>query len=253
MLDRPLMVILVGSSLTIQRYSPIDALELHYYGAEQNHELAIAARDFTTKGEAGFTSIEYSPKLYIYVKKATPRLTKGYILTRNIDTYGRPVSFVFAGTTNRQDGEPYWLDPTWLDQSFNAALAKSGNAYPAFYTGLPTDLRKHILTLIDEAFSSPRKGIWKQDSSKKGFHASGLEKLEKLVIWPKIFRRLVSYFKAKNSGLEGFNKWLRESGKDDELWIISMGELGNMHDIIEIQGNKMLMKYRPGDLIIVPG
>jgi hypothetical protein len=183
---------------------------------------------------------------------ATPHPTKGYILTRNIDPFGRPVSFVFAGTTNKQDGEEHWLDTAWLDHSFNAALAKSGNAYPTFYTGLPTDLRNRIFTLIDEAFGT-HKGIWKRDLSTKGFHTSGLKKLEELVIWPKLFRRLVVYFKAGNSGLEGFETWLSESGRDDELWILSRGELCNMHDVIDFQGSKMLMKYRPGDLIILPG
>lgn len=233
------------------RFEAIDALELHYKGAEQNHELAVAAQDFIME-EAGFTHIEYAPELYTSVRTATPHPTKGYVLTRNVDPYGRPVSFVFPGTTNKKDGDDHWLDTAWLDQSTSAALARSGNAYPAFYTGLPTDLRNRVIALVDQA-RKVRQRVWKRDLSTKGFRAPGLEKLEELVVWPKLFRRLVSYFKDGNSGLAGFDSWLRESStRDDDLWIISRGELGNMHDVIDVQRNKMLMLYRPGDVIIVP-
>jgi hypothetical protein len=202
--------------------------------------------------EGRCTYVEYSPELYISVRTATPHPTKGYILTRSIDPYGRPVSFVFAGTTNRQDGSEYWLDTAWLDQSINATLARSGNAYPTFYTGLPTDLRNRVLTLVAQA-RKVRRRIWKRDLSTKGFRASGLDKLEELAIWPKLFRRLVSYFKDGNTGLAGFDSWLRQSStRDDALWIISKGEPGNMHDVIDFQRNKLLMLYRPDDLVIVP-
>ncbi|MCK5291243.1 MAG: hypothetical protein KAR39_04395 [Thermoplasmata archaeon] len=234
------------------RFETIDALELHYKGTEQNHDLAVAARDCTTE-EAGFTGIEYAPELYTSVRTATPHPTKGYILTRNVDPYGRPVSFVFAGTTNQPEDDKRWLDTKWLDESFNAALARSGNAYPAFYTGLPTDLRNRILELVAQARKT-REEVWKKDSSTKGFRLSTLKKLEDLTIWPKLFRRLVTYFKDDEfAGIAGFDAWLRASStRDDKVWIISKGELGNMHDVIEVQQNKMLMIHRPGDLIIVP-
>ncbi len=233
------------------RFEAIDALELHYEGTEQNHNQAVVARNFTTR-RVGFTSVEYSPELYLSVKTATPHPTRGYILTRNVDPYGRPVSFVFAGTTNKQDGIEYWLNTPWLNQSINAALARSGNAYPTFYSGLPTDLRNRILTLTDQA-RNPRRQIWIRDLSTKGFGAFGLGQLQKLVIWPKLFRRLVTYFKSGKIGLGGFDSWLRQSGKkDDELWIISKGEKGNMHDVIRFHQGKMLMLYPPDDLIIVP-
>lgn len=55
------------------------------------------------------------------------------------------------------------------------------------------------------------------------------------------------------TGLTKLESWLRnEPGKDDVLWIISRGELGNMHDIFEVTGNKIKMTLSPEDLIIVP-
>jgi endonuclease YncB( thermonuclease family) len=232
-----------------QRFEAIDALELHYKGAEQHHDLSIAARDFALD-EAGFEEIEYAPELFIAVRTATPHPIEGYILTRNVDPYGRPVSFVFPGTINRSDGSDVWLDVNMENRSINAALARSGNAYPAFYTGLPTDLRNRIASLANQARKANR-GLWKDDKSMKGFRAKGLTQLEKLAIWPKMFRRLVSYFKAGNAGLSGFEPWLR-ANSDDDLWIISIGEKGNLHDVFEVKGGKLNMLYQPGDLVIVP-
>lgn len=235
------------------RFEAIDALELHYKGAEQNHELAVAARDLTT-GEAGFTSVEYAPKLYTSVREAEPHPIEGYILTRSVDPWGRPVSFVFAGKTNDPEGDGFFLDTKRPDDSINAALARSGNAYPAFYTGLYTELRNRILELVGRSREA-RAELWKKDSSMKGFRLSTLPKLQDLVVWPKLFRRLVTYLKDKDfAGITGFISWLRDSSsRDDELWIISKGELGNMHDIILVQHNKLLMLHDPGDLVIVPG
>ncbi|UCD92650.1 MAG: hypothetical protein JSV43_01650 [Methanobacteriota archaeon] len=237
------------------RFEAIDALELHYKGAEQNLELAFDSRDFTL-GEAGFSvpDIVYAPQTFKAVRSAIPHPTKGFILTRNIDPFGRPVSFVFAGTTNKQDGNEYWLDTTWLNDSINAALARSGNAYPSFYTGLPTDLRNRIRDLVRTA-QKPPKMIWKPDLSTKGFRAPSLEKLEELVIWPKLFRRLITFFNDGKTDLGDFDEWIRASStRDDEVWIISEAELGNMHDVIvyEEKKNKMFMKYAPKELIIVP-
>ncbi len=239
------------------RFEAIDALELHFRGTAQNHKLAVESRDFALE-QADFTSVEYSPKLYLTVRASVPLNTKGYILVRrfrdgstNVDPYGRPVSFVFSGSTNLPDGTEEFVDVRRMDGSINAALAGSGNAYPAYYTGLPTDLRNRIAALIDSA-QSPPKGIWRKDKSTKGFRASDLDDIEPLVIWPKFFRRLVSYFKVPNVGVAGFEAWLRD-GHDDGLWIVSKGELGNLHDVLIVDDGRVRMDYGPGDLVIVPG
>lgn len=239
------------------RFEGIDALELHFRGTEQNHELAVDSRDFALK-RAGFTSVEYSPKLYLTVRASDPLDTKGYILVRrfrdkrlNVDPYGRPVSFVFSGPTDLPDGKDEFVNVKEMDGSINATLAGSGNAYPAYYTGLPTDLRNRIAALMDSA-KSPPKGIWRKDKSTKGFRASDVDGIEPLAVWPKFFRRLVSYFKVPNVGVAGFEAWLRD-GHDDELWIVSKAELGNLHDVFIVNDGKVHMEYGPGDLVIVPG
>lgn len=77
--------------------------------------------------------------------------------------------------------------------------------------------------------------------------------LEKLAMWPKLYRRLVSYFADDNTGLSKFYKWLHDEhpDKDDQLWIISRAEFGNIHDIFEVKGNKLKMTVSAEDMVIV--
>jgi len=49
------------------------------------------------------------------------------------------------------------------------------------------------------------------------------------------------------------NQWLRaDPERDDQLWILSKGELANMHDVIRISGDRLSLRYWPEDLVIVP-
>lgn len=52
-----------------------------------------------------------------------------------------------------------------------------------------------------------------------------------------LFRRLVSYFKVRNVGVAKFEEWLRD-GHDDELWIVSEAELGNLHDMFIVSDGR---------------
>lgn len=235
------------------RFEAIDALETHFLGENQDRDYALAARDYTLKS-LGFdlAQMEYSGKEYLTVRFAAPHPTEGYILTRAIDPYGRPVSFVFSERTGRKDGSDVFLDVDLFEQSVNAGLAKSGNAFPAFYTGLPTDLRNRVIALIRSA-RNKRSGLWKDDQTNKGVLASSIAALEESVLFPKLFRRLVNYYKDGIHGLGKFETWLRaDEDRDDTLWIVSKGEQANMHDIIQVNGNKIALCYPPEDIIIVP-
>lgn len=233
------------------RFEAIDALELHFQGAKQNHTASVAARRFLVT-ELGFHAVTYSDGKGLAVRTASPHPRVGHILTRTVDPYGRPVSFVFSGATSRADGSEVWLDTAMLNTTVNARLAQSGNTYPSFYSGLPRDLRDRVAELADSAWQAGR-GLWPHDKTMSGVRITDLSDLQALAVWPKLFRRLVKYFREGNDGLAGFDTWLRaDSDRDDELWIISEGTLGNLHDVLEIAGNQLAMKYWPEDLVIVP-
>lgn len=241
------------------RLEGIDALELHYEGAHQKEAETVDARDSLLKG-LGFNEVKFSKPTNLtaiptHVSSASPHPIPGYILTRNIDPYGRPVSFVFKGNPKPVDrsGEEVWLDLPRFKKSLNAQLTAAGHVYPGYYTGLPVDIRDAITTLAQKAQKSPKQ-VWKVDRSIKGAKVASLQKLHDLALWPKLFRRLVKYFKEGNANLSNFNAWLRsDPNNDDQLWIISRGEYGNLHDVVKVAGkDKIKMTYRSEDIVIVP-
>lgn len=235
------------------RFEAIDALELHFKGARQELDASVAARGFTLR-HLGFGNVEYSGGEGLAVRIASPHPRPGYILTKAIDPYGRPVSFVFDGGTNRVDGSDIFMNLAMLNRTVNATLARSGNAYPSFYIGLPVDLRNRVRTLVDSARNRPQpRGMWSKDKTMKSTRVSDLESLEALVIWPKLFRRLVTYFKEGHDGLSDFDSWIHDDPeRDDALWIVSEGRLGNLHDTYAVSGNELAMTYSPDDLVVVP-
>ena len=244
-----------GGGFAQLRFEGIDALELHYKGSHQKVPECASARDRLLQ-LAGFTDVTYAPSsvsdIDTSVRTASPHPRKGYILSRNVDPYGRPVAFVFLGGTTDTDGSEIYLTPPMMARSLNAKILAAGFAYPAYYTGLPFDLRDR-LTGITKKARRKGSGIWQVDVSMSGTQIKGMPDLERVAQWPKLFRRLLSYFSDGNVGLNGFETWLRgDTGRDDQLWIISRGELGNMHDIIEVVGSEIKMVFNPEDLVIVP-
>ena len=235
------------------RFEGIDALELHYKGA--NHQKAsecVAARDRLLQ-LAGFTSVTYAPSgdIDTSVRTACPHPIEAHILTRSADLYGRPIAFVFAGQASEADGAEIWLTPERMNRSLNAQLMGEGQAYPAYYTGLPTDLRNQLTSLAHSARDNGL-GLWQVDVSLPGAPVHSAADLEQLAIWPKLYRRLFAYLQA-NAAISGFEAWLREDPeRDDELWIISRGELGNMHDIFAVAEDEIRMIVHPDDIVIVP-
>ena len=204
----------------------------------------------------GFNSVDYAATtldIAASVTGAVPPANDGYILTRGIDPFGRPVAFVFAGRTNFRDGnDDVWLDPAMLDGSVNAVLMRLGEVYPAYYTGLPTDLRDHLTDLAFNAWSANR-GLWPVDSS-HGARVQDEADLEQLAIWPKLYRRLMKYFADGNIGIAGFTDWLQAVGsRDDAVWIIPEARLGNLHHIVDVTvNNRISLGYFPEDVVIVP-
>jgi hypothetical protein len=78
--------------------------------------------------------------------------------------------------------------------------------------------------------------------------------LEQLVIWPKLFRRIVPYFAAVFANFDGFDGWLRADpvDRDDELFLLDRLERGNLHDIVHAAGDTIQMTVWPEEFIIDP-
>lgn len=243
-----------GGGFAQLRFEGIDALELHYPGSDhQSAPAAVAARDFLLQ-RVGFSQVQYAPNPDIptSVRSSTPQSIRGHILTRNIDPFRRPVAFVYPGSAPESDSSSVFLRTPRLNRSLNAKLMKAGHVYPAYYTGLPVDLRYRLTYLAVTAWNADR-GLWPVDDSRSNPRIRNQQDLMQLAIWPKLYRRLAKYFDDDNTGLAQFDSWLRdEPGRDDRIWIIPRGELARLHNTFTITGNRITMNFWPEELIIVP-
>jgi endonuclease YncB( thermonuclease family) len=237
------------------RLEGIDALELHYEDTFQNMEWAEEARDFLL-ARMGFGNIEFfqDPRHALKIEKVQNHPVRGYIVSYSLDSYGRVIAFAFAGDTDLPDGFNYFLKAGDVDKSVNGQLLKEGYVYPTFYTTLPRDLTNHMREIAKTAREASL-GLWAVEhvNTSKASSVRNLEEAELLVMWPKLFRRLASYFNAGNEGLAQLDTWLRADmiNRDDSIQLPN-GELGNMHDLIQVEGNKLKLNFIPEDLVILP-
>ncbi len=236
------------------RFEAIDALELHY-GPRQLSQHPVGARrarDFLLRA-IGFDvgQLVYSGERATHVRLAKPATAPGYIVTRSVDPYGRPVSFVFGLDAGLRAQKQLTLTPALARRSLNAKLVAAGEAFPTFYTGLPLELRNLFSALAVRARQHQR-AIYR-DAPKRAFAAPDLRALTRLSIWPKLFRRLVAYFEEDHSGLIQFQPWLKaRPDRDDQLWIVSRGELARLHDIAQVVGQRVRLLCAPEDVVLVP-
>jgi len=72
-------------------------------------------------------------------------------------------------------------------------------------------------------------------------------------MWPKLFRRLASFYADGETDLIRLDAWLQEDPRDrnDRLLLPDM-RLGNLHDLIEVQGNQVNLVHRPEEVVTVP-
>ncbi len=237
------------------RFEGIDALETHFGESHQNLNWAEAARD-ELLARIGFTNIEFAERNPNKIASIDNHPQRGYVLANNLDTFGRIIAFVYAGDAQQVDGAQLFIEEAHVEASLNYQLLEAGLAYPAFYTSLPADLRIILAQLVRDK-RQEGTGLWPEATANTQQTASfteGLAEMEELVLWPKLFRRLVSYVGTGFTTLAQLDTWLREDpvNRDDRV-LLPSGELGNMHDIIDVVAPLQLrMNYEPEDLVIVP-
>lgn len=235
------------------RFEGIDALETHFAQSHQNEEFANAARDFVLD-KAGFQTVDFFSDLPNKVEAAAPHPTEGYIFAKTLDGHGRIVAFVFAGPPPLVDGSDVFVTPDMIASSINAQILEAGLVYPTFYTTLPADLRNSLKqkTVAARAAGS---GLWPSAVGAKGAAADipDFQTLQTLVLWPKLFRRLVRFFAGGRVNLAEFPCWLREDPVDrDDAIMLPNSEIGNMHDLFKISGQTVEMKLLTEDIVILP-
>ena len=238
------------------RLDAIDALETHYtpaaHGARTLHQpldLAHAAGE-RLLGLLGFTEVVRDGET---VTSATPDATPGYILTRFADKYGRPVSLAYAGPTDQPDLQPVFTDVGLLRTSVNYRLLTEGLVYPTFYSQLYPDLRAALTAAAADARAA-KAGVWASDATTSGATIQTLADLtDRLVIMPKLFRRLAEYFAlgAGDVSLAGFLAFL--ASHDDRIYVISDAHATGFDTVVAVDGQTVRLTHDITDLIFVEG
>ena len=238
------------------RFEAIDALETHFGETYQELTGANAARD-RMLATLGFTNVTFFPDLPNKIASADQDTLRGHVLSNGVDANGRLIGFVYAGEAAGPDGGSVFVDEALVDQSVNAALLRAGLAYPAFYATLPGSLRTHLagVSRTARATQAP-SGLWPRSTADPNGAATvtDLAGLEQLVMWPKLFRRIVPYLAAGYGDFDKFDTWLRDDpvNRDDELFLLDRLERGNLHDVVDAAGQRVRLTVWPEDFVISP-
>lgn len=232
------------------RFEAIDALETHYSGHHQALDMAVAARDSLLR-LAGYQEVAFHPS-GMTVANAVPLSPRGYLLARTLDPYGRVVGFVFSGNPLENDGAQVCLRGERVRSSINAQLLEQGLVYPSFYDTLPGDLREALAAVARQARQAGR-GLWPQSVGTVARPAviRGVEDAQAAVLFPKLFRRLMTYFDGGATSLNGFLDWLRQvPGERDDHLVLPPMEFANLHDILGVDRERLWLT-RDSDAFVI--
>jgi hypothetical protein len=247
------------------RLDGIDALETHYQPQRshlpQQHQPLVLGRAAAAEVLRFLGFSEVTRGNNETVTSAQPTSVPGYILSRFADTYGRAVSFAFPGSHPARDGTDVYLviEPrtgsasnfALLRDSVNFHLLSEGLVYPTFYSKLYTDIRAEMARAAASS-RQERRGIWESDTTTSGSQVTSFDDLtERLVILPKLFRRLLDYLALNDSeiSLDGFRNYVEQ--RDDRLVILPSGHITGFDYVINVQGQRVKLTEPPENLVFM--
>ena len=244
----------IGARGISVRLEAIDALETHFAETHQDLAGANGARD-ELLALLGFTNVRFFADLPNKVESADQDSVRGHVLSNGIDANGRMIGFVYPGEASGPDGTRVFVDNALVDRSVNATLLAAGHAYPAFYATLPGSLRRH-LARVSRVARAAQAGVWPRSTADPDGAATitDLADLEKLVCWPKLFRRMVPYLASGATSFDGFDAWLRADPvhRDDAVFLLDRLEAGRLHDVIRADAHGIQLTAWPEDFVLDP-
>jgi len=229
------------------RFEGVDAPELNHQGARQPAPFAESARDFLAH-EIGMNAVSYDND-GITVKPPADDGQRGYILARELDVDGRPVSWVYVGNPTEVDGRKVYLDVPRVQHSLNYKLVAEGKAFPLFYDSLFHEFRQ-ALTLAAEKALRQRSSVWRRDVLQQVTLVSRHDAEAASVLYPKLFRRVADYLKD-NAGLTDFVPWMDRAGENDLVWTLPEWNRTHFDNLLEIKFNTIRLTKLPMQLVFV--
>lgn len=226
------------------RFEGIDALETHFgAGWHQSRAFGFAAMEVML-GLIGITEVSYNLAMTKITKAKDG--TPGTIAVTGLDRYDRPISLVFAGhVASLADGAEVPFSKLPMKECVNNKLLKLGLVYPAFYNSMPVEL----MDLFAKETAKVRKnktGLWALDRTRDFQMLNEDSIISDLVIYPKLFRRLVAFLEAASS-YDELGPYLEAKG--DDLVLRSTGAKTTFAELLEIKGRRITLAAEPEDMI----
>ncbi|GAB4529044.1 MAG: nuclease [Anaerolineae bacterium] len=209
----------------------------------------------------------------------------GYIVTNDAEKKGRPIAWVFPGTTSLPDGTMLSTEElaAMLDQSANYHLLRQGVVYPYFFMTLPAKLRqkmadaaqkaqrdaaRRITRLKGKPVPDTLSNLWLYDQTVNGIDIDDLKHItEDFGIYPYLFRRIIKhwyatqmqrYWNALISGDEDKAQYdqrldLSEffEGSNPYVFIISDQDFVRLSQIVVIEGRRLTLRKYPFDIVFL--
>ncbi len=220
----------------------IDSLETHFRDCQQSIKWALNAANFLLQA-LEIDEVKWNED-HTIVTKAKDGI-EGFILAKKTDQHGRPLGFIFTGKVDMKDGEKFFLPLELLPLSINYKSLQNGQSYPTYYRGIAPSLRKKMTRTVTHA-RQEKIGLWQHDKTNEGFSALDLFiEQKKIVILPKLFRRIVSYLET-NQNIENFKHSLIKSEK---ILILSTGKKALLRDLIIQDDDIIKLAELPENLV----
>ena len=234
------------------RMDGVDSLETHYTveGQSLHQPLGLAQEAAAALLRwLGFTRVSRNDRETVL--SAEPMATRGYVLTRQVDIYGRCVALVGRGEAPGESGTLLHVTPTMLRRTANYRQLSTGMAYPTYYRKLYPDLRNTMTGAVLTARRHGR-GVWPHDLTRSGLVVKGLDHLdEDAVILPKLYRRLATYLALADGDerVAGFLDYLDR--EDDRVFVRSTEQFTSFDTVVrvDVRRNSVAMITDPEDLV----
>ncbi len=230
------------------RLEAIDALETHYEGFRQPRVQALSALERLLEG-VDISDIKYSlaDKEIVLADDAK----QGFVLTRSVDVFKRPVVYVFGNTAHDlEDTRAYEASEVSIESSVNFQMAAKGYVYPTFYNTMDSQFLATFQTAFKVAREN-RVGLWFNDKSFE-LPITGIHQLETdVIIFPKLFRRLVK-FASRYSDWDEFPAYIKKNGGSVVVEGQDIGEGFWRHIDYDADSNVIRLLTNPEELIFKP-
>lgn len=196
----------------------------------------------------------------------------GYIITRDIERKGRPISWVFAGKTRSRDGTQYTRSQIAdrIERSANYHLLQQGVVYPYFFMTLPAVLRGRLIKAVEAAQKNAEKepNLWSKDRTMRGITIKSIGKVSgEYEMFPYLFRKLIkhafrqdclAYWDALEQQMNSFVPDMDKfsltgyfDGGNPYVFLVKEKDFVKLEEVLRVTKTRMTLKTPPQNIVFL--